>query len=120
MLEKAFGQVLSTMSAKFCFFIDGLDEYNGDGMGIIKVVQHLAQYPRVKICVSSCPWTTFETYFRSFHYMLVMEDMTYNDIEGYVQYMLSGNPALQKLAVLDPWCHKLAADVASLVNGVWL
>lgn len=43
------------LHTKFCFFIDGLDEYEGDHLDICKVLKDLAGLQSVKICVSSRP-----------------------------------------------------------------
>lgn len=48
----------------FCFFIDGLDEYEGD-REVIKLLARLANTGRTKICASSRPWNRFETAFRT-------------------------------------------------------
>ncbi|KAK5631357.1 hypothetical protein RRF57_007071 [Xylaria bambusicola] len=53
---------LSTMSGAmnmFCFFIDGLDEYQGQEETLIRIVKSLAAAPNVKICASSRPWPAF-------------------------------------------------------------
>ena len=48
----------------FCFFIDGLDEYDGD-REIIRLLARLASTGRTKICASSRPWNKLETAFRT-------------------------------------------------------
>jgi len=47
--------VLELSKVKFCFFIDGLDEYEGAPVTIIQLVEILKRSPNVKICVSSRP-----------------------------------------------------------------
>lgn len=58
----------ASVSAKYCLFIDGLDEcvgdkQDGDHMDLISTLQQLMS-PNVKICVSSRPWNVFESTFR--------------------------------------------------------
>ena len=48
----------------FCFFIDGLDEYDGDREAI-RLLARLASTGRTKICASNRPWNKFETAFRT-------------------------------------------------------
>lgn len=54
----------SALSAKYCFFIDGLDEYGGDGEqtvhcdDLVALIQRLANLANVKICISSRPWNS--------------------------------------------------------------
>jgi hypothetical protein len=49
----------AVLPVKFCFFIDGLDEYEGDGEDIISLFQDLSLSPSVKLYVSSRPWNIF-------------------------------------------------------------
>lgn len=42
--------------AKSCFFIDGLDEYDGDQLDLISILQDLTLSPDIKLRVSSRPW----------------------------------------------------------------
>jgi hypothetical protein len=47
------------ISTKFCFFVDGLDEYEGDHRDIIQIMDVLSASTKMKICVSSRPWSIF-------------------------------------------------------------
>lgn len=49
----------------FCFFIDGLDEYDGAHEDIVKLLQDLAHAENIKICASSRPWEIFQQSFQS-------------------------------------------------------
>lgn len=46
---------LTTSKIRFCFFIDGLDEYDGKPSEILPLIELLKSYPNVKMCVSSRP-----------------------------------------------------------------
>jgi hypothetical protein len=46
--------------AKFCFYIDGLDEYNGDETDVEPMLQTLSSSPHIKICASSRPGQLYE------------------------------------------------------------
>jgi len=50
------------LSAQFCFFIDGLDEFEGDAFDICRALLDLCRSSSVKMCISSRPWNLFETY----------------------------------------------------------
>jgi hypothetical protein len=41
------------LPARFCFFVDGLDEYDGDETEIIGILQKLVGSQSIKLCVSS-------------------------------------------------------------------
>lgn len=69
-------------SVKICLFIDGLDEYNphSDHDKLICNLRKLAALPSVKLCVSSRPWDVFEQALTKPQQMVVLEDMTRDDI----------------------------------------
>ncbi|KAK7451501.1 hypothetical protein Landi51_04872 [Colletotrichum acutatum] len=94
------------LSVKFCFFIDGLDEYTDrakrydntfEDVGItttgtklrptedlLRVIQDLASSPSIKICASSRPWDAFLDAFGAQPWQLRMEDLIKDDIRTYV------------------------------------
>ncbi|EXJ71560.1 uncharacterized protein A1O5_05368 [Cladophialophora psammophila CBS 110553] len=79
--------------AKFCIFIDGLDEYNGDHLDLIKTVQNIAQINNVKVCVASRPWNCFEDAFgRDSLSKLCLQDLTKDDIALYAREKLEEDP----------------------------
>ncbi len=52
----------SAKGHRFCFFIDGLDEYEEGRMtsrDLINIVESLGRSSNVKLCVSSRPWSAF-------------------------------------------------------------
>ncbi|KAF2766367.1 hypothetical protein EJ03DRAFT_181768 [Teratosphaeria nubilosa] len=51
--------LLSSQQACFCFFIDGLDEYEGDHEDIVHQILALAKATNIKVCSSSRPWQVF-------------------------------------------------------------
>ena len=55
-------------SAKLCFFIDGLDEFEGDEAARVKIITLLMEISdslHVKVCLSSRPWLIFADAFKS-------------------------------------------------------
>ncbi|KAI0907600.1 hypothetical protein F4823DRAFT_548322 [Ustulina deusta] len=46
-----------------CFFIDGLDEFEGDHWKLAKILKEWTSSPGIKICVSSRPYSDFENSF---------------------------------------------------------
>lgn len=72
-------QTLST--TKFCFFVDGLDEYEGEKTELIHILEGLATSSSIKICLSSRPWNVFVNAFgRSNERKLLLQDFTEDDI----------------------------------------
>jgi hypothetical protein len=110
----------TTLLAKFCFFVDGLDEYEGDDEDIIALLQDLASCPSIKICVSSRPWNAFLDAFDDSKWKLVLEDLTRDDMRKYVHTMLIQNQAFSEMSKYDPRCKTLVPQIARKAQGVWL
>ncbi|KAE9369265.1 hypothetical protein N431DRAFT_469190 [Stipitochalara longipes BDJ] len=111
---------LSTLPAKFCFFVDGLDEYEGDDEDVIALLQDLTSRPAIKICVSSRPWNLFIDAFDDWQWKLVLEDLTRDDMRTYVHTMLVQNKWFTQMSILDPCCETLVPQIAQRAQGVWL
>jgi hypothetical protein len=54
-----------SMPVKCCFFIDGLDEYDGDHYKLCQLLKELSLSANLKCCVSSRPWNVFDDAFAS-------------------------------------------------------
>jgi hypothetical protein len=109
------------LSTKFCFFVDGLDEYDGEGIDIIKTLQDLIVSPNMKICVSSRPWNAFEKAFGKNHNQkLLLQEYTKDDIRLYVTGTLEGNESFLKLSREDPQYKQLIEDIVERAQGVFL
>jgi hypothetical protein len=108
------------LSSKFCFFIDGLDEYEGDEEDIVNLLQSLASLPNVKICVSSRPWNAFMDAFSECRWKLILEDLTKDDMRKYVHAMLVKSKVFAKIAEKDSRCQTLMPQIADKAQGVWL
>lgn len=52
-------------SSNFCFFIDGLDEYEGADYELVRQLKILSSSSRVKLCLSSRPRNVFQQHFPS-------------------------------------------------------
>lgn len=112
---------LATSKVKFCFFIDGLDEYEGRPHDIIRLVELLKSTLQVKVCVSSRPWNEFEKAFgQDLSNKLYMQDLTRGDIELYVRDTLESDIGFQELKQRDNRCLDLVRDVVEAANGVFL
>ena len=68
---------------KICFFIDGLDEFDGDHMELVRLIAGITTCSNIKICVASRPWTVFEDAFRA-KPSLLLQDLTKRDIDHFV------------------------------------
>lgn len=73
------------LPVKFCFFIDGLDEFDGDHIALCHELLQLAKSENVKLCLSSRPWRVFEEAFGSGKTgQLCLHDVTKDDIMNFV------------------------------------
>ncbi|KAL1849363.1 hypothetical protein Daus18300_013294 [Diaporthe australafricana] len=110
----------TSLSAKFCFFIDGLDEYNGEERELIETLRLMTSSPHIKICVSSRPWPEFAKEVGWNTPTLVVQDYTLNDMKTYVQRRLLNDPDFQKLRDEDHSCDDFIPEIAERAQGVWL
>ncbi|KAI1172243.1 hypothetical protein F4777DRAFT_562276 [Nemania sp. FL0916] len=112
-------------SRKFCFFIDGLDEYKAkytqDHQYLIDALRKMANSPNVKICVSSRPWTVFLNEFDGdSSRCLKLEDFTRDDIRSFATDKLSGHNQFHILSQKDPSYVSLIYEVVARSQGVFL
>ncbi|KAK0613922.1 hypothetical protein B0T14DRAFT_290455 [Immersiella caudata] len=112
-------------SAKFCFFIDGLDEYktegNQDHLGLIETIHQLADAPHIKFCLSSRPWVVFSDAFGTEpRRLLRLEDLTRADIRQYVSDKLGEHSQYHHMVQMNSKFTELAEEVVEKAQGVFL
>lgn len=114
-------QEQGTISAKFCFFIDGLDEYDGDQSDLINILQDLTTSPDIRLCVSSRPWNVFQDAFgQDTERRLFLEDLTKPDIERFVRDKLESSPQFMSSITMDNRYDELVEDIVRKADGVFL
>ncbi|KAL8336778.1 hypothetical protein RB601_008326 [Gaeumannomyces tritici] len=89
-LKSTLHETLSLLQRPVCIFIDGLDEVcSEDGSWrLMKVIDGLAAFPQVKICLASRPESRFKTHLDQ-QPQLRVQDLTWNDMVRYVDDKLS-------------------------------
>lgn len=110
------------ISTKICFFIDGLDEYEGEGshLELVDNLKSLTSSSNVKICVSSRPWLVFEDAFSDLPGVR-LEDLTFYDISSFVADKLGSHPRMKKLCRDEPEeAPKLTGEIVAKAHGVFL
>lgn len=119
-LREAIVSVAKYNSAyKFCFFVDGLDEYDADRLQLVKWLKSLSLSPHFKLCVSSRPWPEFENGFAFLTSFLTLQDLTRSDIKRYVHDNLEEYcPKMPDSGGLER--DRLVATVATKAEGVFL
>jgi hypothetical protein len=107
---------------KFCFFIDGLDEYDGFDRDIAAMIKKLALSPSVKLCLASRPHNVFVNDFgRSAEKMFYVHDFTTWDIRQYIRGVFEGDPTFISRKNQDlKGYQQLAESIQKDANGVFL
>lgn len=120
-LAQAFRNLIADTSKRFFFFIDGLDEFDGDGAELVDFINEtLSSRTNVKICVASRPWLVFEDAFRC-QASLRVEDLTATDVHLYVTENLRWNTMFIELEKLRPDdAEHLIGEVTGKASGVFL
>ncbi|KAH7231502.1 prion-inhibition and propagation-domain-containing protein [Fusarium solani] len=93
--------------AKFCFFIDGLDEFSGVIRESIAFVETLVRDPNIKVVVSSRPIPSCHAAFRNLP-SLLLQELNRVDIQEYVSSEVAENDGMQRLMEQNP---EEAADI---------
>ena len=107
---------------KFCFFIDGVDEYDGeDYKHIIDVLKNFNASPSVKICLSSRPWNIFIAAFgTNSDARLLLEDHNGEDIRRYVKKRFESDEQFASLQSREPRSSDLVGQIVQNAQGVFL
>ena len=109
------------LTSKFCFFIDGLDEYQGDHFGLIQTVRRLAASSSIKVCLSSRPWEEFSDAFgRDKDRTIILQDLTRRDIQLYVHDALKQHHHFAGLEEANPRWNELVEELEDRAQGVFL
>lgn len=121
-LQIAFKNLIQQTSEqlRFCFFIDGFDEYEGDHEELAEYFFSLSDLPSIKFCVSSRPWQVFTDTFYAFP-SLRLQDLTHDDIQLYIKDKLEGNKRMKLLFATSPsQAKELVEEVMNRADGVFL
>lgn len=115
--------LLSNTKVKFCFFVDGLDEYDGDPTDIIHLIKSLSKTDNLKTCISSRPWKEFEDIFGGEHpWKLYVHEFTKADMRLYVENLLDEDHRFLAMKETDgdDEVRSLVEDVVENAEGVFL
>ena len=107
--------------AKFCFFIDGLDEYSGDHIDLCQMLKGFAESENLKCCVSSRLWNVFSDAFgKQESTLLRVHDLTQDDINIFARDRLTDIPGPKHPSVNEASVSKLADLITKRAEGVFL
>ncbi|RBA15689.1 hypothetical protein FPRO05_12296 [Fusarium proliferatum] len=106
---------------KFCFFVDGLDEYMGQSHEIAQAVQELSDTPNIKLGVSSRPWNTFEAAFgHDEKALLRVHEHNREDIRRYVHEILGQHRSFKQLVLENQEYQRVLHKIVSKAKGMFL
>ncbi len=113
--------MISDVSKKFLFLIDGLDEMDEYPNELIDMILASTKKEHVKLCVSSRGSPVFQSAFER-RPRLVMDEYTKSDILTYVSTAFSMNPRLQSLrGKMDEDTEKhIVSTMVEKASGVFL
>ncbi|KAK3339840.1 hypothetical protein B0T25DRAFT_512081 [Lasiosphaeria hispida] len=109
-----------SLPARYCFFIDGLDEYHGEEEDLVDMLSFFSHTLNIKLCVSSRPRHVLDEIFGPSRLNLVISDFTKDDMKLYVRKRLQGSLKFQKLQASEPACKEIMTRIAEESSGVWL
>lgn len=108
-------------SPKFCFFIDGLDEYKGEATELIKLIQDFSSAEHVKVCISSRPWTEFiDAFGQDEDHVIRVESLTRDDIRNYVFDRFGSTQHFQPHSATTAQYVEIANQIVERAQGVFL
>ena len=113
---------LVKQNIKICFFIDGLDEFNGDPSQLIEFFRDIISLSpsNIKFCLASRPWLVFEDALSQYP-SLIVQDLTYPDIKLYVSTKFSSNKGFFDLQKREAeYANRLIESVVQKASGVFL
>lgn len=109
---------------KYCLFIDGLDEYNGNHGQLVQILDGLASTGNMKLCVSSRPWNVFVRAYESRKPHLLLQDLTASDIRLFINSTimksLTGSIAYDPSDESGMDIRTLVSDIVNRAEGVFL
>ena len=111
----------TALSSKLCFFIDGLDEYNGEHADLIKMIWRLADCPAVKICISSRLCLLFNnTFGRDNIRKMALHEFTKDDIAKYAKNMVGESCLFMQMVREESSAWDLVGEIVHKAQGVFL
>ncbi|KAK5032803.1 hypothetical protein LTS07_004213 [Exophiala sideris] len=110
-----------TSSLRMCFFIDGIDEYEGDEAELIDLLKEVMSCStQVKMVLSSRPTPTCVDDLSEFP-SLRLQDLTHDDIQIYVEDKLDKHRNMKRLKVKEATAAtRLISDITTKASGVFL
>ncbi|KAJ6003064.1 hypothetical protein N7451_005611 [Penicillium sp. IBT 35674x] len=123
--RNAFSRLIKEASSSgsyFCFFIDGLDEFEGDNIDHWNLSQNLqswtAKAENIKLCVSSRPHIPFvQSFANGLNHHVSIHELTREDISKFSVAMFEKDPNFHRIK--DSY-EDLVIEIVNASDGVFL
>ncbi|KAK5995264.1 hypothetical protein PT974_03663 [Cladobotryum mycophilum] len=111
----------SGLRTKYCVFIDGIDEFDGDHYEMAQLLNNLSKSPNFKFCLSSRPWNVFEdTFGIEPSQKLYVHQLTRQDILAYTRARLSEHCRWSETNFPRGQMDALIHNITERTQGVFL
>ncbi|RYP29607.1 hypothetical protein DL767_006659 [Monosporascus sp. MG133] len=125
-LESAFSRLIELRNSetyRFCYFVDGLDEYDGDALEHRKLAEKLmawADSRAVKVVCSARPHTVFLDLFNRAGLSISFHQLTQSDIRDFAKSQFKTYLGAPELREAKETCLDITEDIVSRADGVFL
>ncbi|KAJ6084565.1 hypothetical protein N7486_011365 [Penicillium sp. IBT 16267x] len=123
-VKAAFGRLtkeIQSFDGYICFWIDGLDEFEGDEVDhwhLARDLQYWTESKHIKLCVSSRPHIPFtKTFANDMNHQICIHELTREDIRQFSLAMFEKDPNFHR--VQDSY-QKLVLKIVEDASGVFL
>lgn len=123
-VKAAFGRLTKesqSFDGYICFWIDGLDEFEGDEVDhwhLARDLQYWTESKHIKLCVSSRPHIPFtQTFAKDINHQISIHELTREDIRQFSLAMFEKDPNFHRV---ENSYQKLVSNVVEDANGVFL
>ena len=111
----------SVDSARFCIFIDGMDEYEGEMLDLLHLFKDLTTSGSIKICVSSRPWTVFNDFFGdNGGKKIILQHLNRSDIWRFAYEQITGKMNNRSNLITKTEYLTLVDEIVERSSGVFL
>lgn len=108
-----------SLPTKFCFFVDGLDEFDGDHTDLCSLLIAFSRSTNFKVCVASRPLNSFEQALEGYN-RLSIHEFTHNDITTFAEERLTSHPKWGTCGANESDKASLIRDIGNRAHGVFL
>ncbi len=108
-------------SARFCIFIDGMDEYEGEYLDILRLIKDLTSSGFIKVCITSRPWNVFEDFYGdNGGKRIILQNLNRTDIWRFTHEKLTEEMQYRWRLATEAEYLTLVEEIVERSSGVFL